>query len=96
MDKYYDSTNLFAPKKRLSERAPDFRGDVELSPELCEYIVRRYKSGEQPVIGVSLWRKQGAQAGEYFKCKVKEGWKPDAAKESAPPKKEYSDEEIPF
>ena len=40
--KYYDSTNLFSPRIK-TDRSPDFRGDVELSAELCAYIMNKVK-----------------------------------------------------
>jgi len=88
--KYYDSTNLFAPRNR-TEKSPDYRGDVELSAELCAYIAGKVKNGETPKIEISMWTKRG-QYGDYFNCRIKQGWE----KTFTPKKQEISDDEIPF
>jgi hypothetical protein len=90
--KYYDSANLFSPRVK-TDRSPDFRGDVELSAELCAYITNKVKHGETPKLSLSMWTKQG-RSGEYFNCKVRQGWEPDNAPK--PPPKEDDLADIPF
>lgn len=90
--KYYDSANLFAPRVQ-TDRSPNFRGDVELSAELCAYISTKVRSGETPKLSLSLWSKQG-RSGEYFNCKVRQGWEPDESKKASPP--QVDDSDIPF
>jgi hypothetical protein len=90
--KYYDSANLFSPRVK-TDRSPDFRGDVELSAELCAYITNKVKHGETPKLSLSMWTKQG-RSGEYFNCKVRQGWEQEVSKKApAPP---VDDSEIPF
>ena len=90
--KYYDSANLFSPRIK-TDRSPDFRGDVELSAELCAYITNKVKHGETPKLSLSMWTKQG-RSGEYFNCKVLQGWEQEESKKApAPP---VDDSEIPF
>ena len=90
--KYYDSANLFSPRVK-TDRSPDFRGDVELSAELCAYITNKVKHGETPKLSLSMWTKQG-RSGEYFNCKVRQVWEPDNAPK--PPPKEDDLADIPF
>jgi hypothetical protein len=90
--KYYDSANLFSPRVK-TDRSPDFRGDVELSAELCAYITNKVKHGETPKLSLSMWTKQGRN-GEYFNCKVRQGWEPDNAPKTAPQQDDLSD--VPF
>jgi hypothetical protein len=90
--KYYDSANLFSPRVK-TDRSPDFRGDVELSAELCAYITNKVKHGETPKLSLSMWTKQG-RSGEYFNCKVRQGWEPDNAPKPAPQQDDLSD--VPF
>jgi hypothetical protein len=90
--KYYDSANLFSPRIK-TDRSPDFRGDVELSAELCAYITNKVKHGETPKLSLSMWTKQG-RSGEYFNCKVRQGWEPDNAPKPAPQQDDLSD--VPF
>jgi hypothetical protein len=91
--KYYDSANLFSPRIK-TDRSPDYRGDVELSAELCAYIVNKVKHGETPKISLSMWAKEG-RSGQYYNCKVRQGWEQNEAKKSQPvPPEDLSD--IPF
>jgi len=90
--KYYDSANLFSPRVK-TDRSPDFRGDVELSAELCAYITNKVKHGETPKLSLSMWTKQG-RSGEYFNCKVRQGWEPDNAPKPPPQEDDLAD--IPF
>lgn len=90
--KYYDSANLFSPRVK-TDRSPDFRGDVELSAELCAYITNKVKHGETPKLSLSMWTKQG-RSGEYFNCKVRQGWEPDNAPKPPPQEDDLSD--VPF
>lgn len=88
--KYYDSGALFSPRVK-TENAPDFRGDIELSADLCSYITRKAKSGEDVKINIALWSKQG-QYGEYFSAKLSQ---PYERKEEQRPKV-VDDSDIPF
>jgi len=90
--KYYDSANLFSPRVK-TDRSPDFRGDVELSAELCAYITNKVKHGETPKLSLSMWTKQG-RSGEYFNCKVRQGWEQEGSKKAPAPPVDESD--IPF
>jgi hypothetical protein len=90
--KYYDSGALFTPRVK-TENAPDFRGDIELSAELCSYISRKAKSGEEVKINIALWSKQG-QYGEYFSAKLKQAWERNEEQRPAP--KPIDDDAIPF
>ena len=88
--KYYDVGGLFPPKIK-SANAPDYRGDIELSPELCSYIARKAKNGEEVKISIGLWPKQW-QYGEYFSAKITQ---PFERKEEPRPKV-IDDSDIPF
>lgn len=88
--KYYDSGALFSPRVK-TENAPSFRGDIELSAELCAYISRKAKHGEDVKINIALWEKQG-QYGEYFSAKITQ---PFERKEEPRPKV-IDDSDIPF
>jgi hypothetical protein len=90
--KYYDSANLFSPRIK-TDRSPDYRGDVELSAELCAYIVNKVKHGETPKISLSMWAKEG-RSGQYYNCKVRQGWEQDEAKKAPPAP--IDDSDIPF
>lgn len=85
---YYDSAALFSPRVK-SENGPDFRGDIELSAELCAYILSKANAGEDVKLNIALWSKQ-SQYGEYFSAKIKQAW------EGKKPVKQIDDEEIPF
>lgn len=91
--KYYDSANLFSPRTK-TDRSPDYRGDVELSTELCAYIAKKVRDGETPKLSLSMWAKQG-RSGEYFNCKVRQGWEPDSAP-SKPAPEPIDDADVPF
>jgi hypothetical protein len=90
--KYYDSANLFSPRVK-TDRSPDFRGDVELSAELCAYITNKVKNGETPKLSLSMWTKQG-RSGEYFNCKVRQGWEKEESNKTPAP--QVDDSDIPF
>ncbi len=84
---YLDQGNLFSPRSR-TEYTPEYRGDIDLSPELCGYIAQQASAGQAVKIQASLWSKQG-QSGTYMKCKVS---KPYQRQEQAG----GHDEPVPF
>lgn len=90
--KYYDSGALFSPRVK-TENAPDYRGDIELSTELCAFITRKARAGEDVKINIALWSKQG-QYGEYFSAKLKQAWERNEEQRPAP--KVVDDSDIPF
>jgi hypothetical protein len=65
---------------------------VELSAELCAYITNKVKHGETPKLSLSMWSKEG-RSGQYYNCKVRQGWEPDNAKPVSDP---IDDSNIPF
>jgi hypothetical protein len=90
--KYYDTTNLFSPRAK-TDRSPDFRGDVELSAELCAYIASKVKHGDAPKLSIALWTKQG-RYGEYFGCRVSQSLFQEEPKKATPAPVDDSD--VPF
>lgn len=96
--KYYDLANMFSVKKTV-ETSPDFRGDAELSEQLCAYIVDTVKAGGTPKISLSAWVKQG-KYGEFLGCRISQSFGRDehtskpASKFSSRVKNDDSD--IPF
>lgn len=96
--KYYDLANMFSVKKTVAA-SPDFKGDAELSEELCAYIVDTVKAGGTPKISLSAWVKQG-KYGEFLGCRISQSFGRDettskpASKFSSRVKNDDSD--IPF
>ncbi len=90
--KYYDIGGLFPPKIK-SENSPDFRGDIELSAELCAYISRKAKNGEDVKISIGLWPKQW-KYGEYYSAKLSQPF--ERRDEQRPAPKPIDDDAIPF
>jgi hypothetical protein len=96
--KYYDLANMFSVKKTV-ETAPDFKGDAELSEQLCAYIVDTVKAGGTPKISLSAWVKQG-KYGEFLGCRISQSFGRDAP--TSKPASKFSsrdkndDSDIPF
>ena len=96
--KYYDLANMFSVKKTV-ETAPDFKGDAELSEQLCAYIVDTVKAGGTPKISLSAWVKQG-KYGEFLGCRISQSFGRDET--TSKPTSKFSsrvkndDSDIPF
>ena len=96
--KYYDLANMFSVKKTV-ETSPDFRGDAELSEQLCAYIVDTVKAGGTPKISLSAWVKQG-KYGEFLGCRISQSFGRDES--TSKPASKFSsrvkndDSDIPF
>jgi len=86
--KYYDSGGLFAPRVKV-ENSPDFRGNIELSQELCAYIKRKSELGEDVKINIAVWTKNG-RIGKYLSAQITQGWG------DTNERKFTSDDSIPF
>lgn len=58
-DKIYPTSISLWRVQSENERAPVYRGTVEVTPELMEYLAKQFDAGnEKAVVDVSLWRNE--------------------------------------
>lgn len=63
METKINSGSIFKNDKKTADNQPDYRGKINVEGKMWE---------------ISLWVKEGQQAGKYFSAAIKEPWvKPD-------------------
>ncbi len=87
METKINSGSIFKNDKKTADNQPDYRGKINVDGKIWE---------------ISLWVKEGQQAGKYFSAAIKEPWvKPDEVQALAKPVQtnlmnETDDDGLPF
>lgn len=63
--KYLDSGALFANDRKQSDKAPDWKGDVELSVDLLKKLAVEVKAGNPAKLSIAGWNR-AAKNGKTF------------------------------
>lgn len=98
MAQYPNSGAIFRNRDKSNDRAPDWRGDVELDAELLKSLIAVAKARQPIKLSIAGWEKEGNKAGTFISVKV-EMPRAKAAPEARPkasPVGSYDDDEIPF
>jgi uncharacterized protein (DUF736 family) len=84
METKINSGSIFKNDKKTADNQPDYRGKINVDGKIWE---------------ISLWVKEGQQAGKYFSAAIKEPWvKPDDSIQPQTKNKTIVDEDddLPF
>lgn len=95
--------NFFQDTDKKQENYPDWRGDVELTPELVQYIAQ--SQGGPLTLRLAGWWKKGPKAGDYISVRIEppmapksqtgpSGGRPTGYQKPQP--QEDLDDDIPF
>tara|TARA_R110000851_G_scaffold89955_1_gene196235 strand:- start:152 stop:499 length:348 start_codon:yes stop_codon:yes gene_type:complete len=64
---YPPSGTLFEAKTRLSDRSPDYTGQLELPPEVVDDLAKQIKDGaRKPKLSIIGWKKVSSKSGKPF------------------------------
>jgi|688.fasta_scaffold340743_1 uncharacterized protein (DUF736 family) len=64
-NKYLDSGALFANDRKQNEKAPDWKGDVELSVDVLKKLAVEAKEGKPAKLSIAGWNR-AAKNGKTF------------------------------
>lgn len=98
MAQYPNSGAIFRNRDKSNDRAPDWRGDVELDTELLKELIAVAKNRQPIKLSIAGWEKEGQKAGTFISVKVempRAKAAPEARAKSSPVGS-YDDDEIPF
>ena len=98
MAQYPNSGAIFRNRDKSNDRAPDWRGDVELDTELLKELIAIAKNRQPIKLSIAGWEKEGQKAGTFISVKVeipRAKAAPEARAKSSPVGS-YDDDEIPF
>ena len=85
-----NSGSLFNVKEKRNPNWPDIRGDIFVSRDLLESVMKQ--DGDLVKIAVSAWRKESKSGTKYLSLSVSEPYE----KKEAPVQSSQDDEDAPF
>ena len=68
-NKYLNSGALFINNRKTNEKAPDFKGDVEVSADLVSYLVTQLKEGKPAKIDIAGWNRASSKGTQFISVK---------------------------
>ena len=80
-NKYLDSGALFLNNRKTNEKAPDWKGDIELSTDVVSYLVKQLKEGQPAKLDFAGWNRTSSKGTNFLSVKVSA---PFQAKQQAP------------
>jgi hypothetical protein len=75
MSGYPPSGILWPNRNKLTDRHPDYTGDIEFSNEVVESLYNQMKQGAVPKASISGWKRE-SQAGNKFMSITAKLWTP--------------------
>jgi uncharacterized protein (DUF736 family) len=70
MAQYPNSGAIFRNRDKTNDKAPDWRGDVELDTDLLKALIAVAKSRQPIKLSIAGWEKEGNKAGTFVSLKV--------------------------
>jgi len=78
---------LFRENKKTNEKAPDWKGHIELDAALLQKLVQLYKDRKPIKLEVSGWDSTSNKGASYIGLQVKEPYERAESREQAPPRR---------
>ena len=69
-NKYLDSGALFANDRKQNLKAPEWKGDIEISPELLKALATELKAGNPAKISLAGWNKVSKNGNTFISIKA--------------------------
>ena len=68
-NKYLDSGALFVNDRKQSDKAPDWKGDVELSVNLLKHLTDQAKAGRPAKVSIAGWNRAAKNGATFIGLK---------------------------
>jgi hypothetical protein len=78
-NKYLDSGALFANDRKQNLKAPEWKGEIEISPELLKKLAMELKSGNPTKISLAGWNKVSKNGNTFISIKASPPYVPQQA-----------------
>jgi len=85
-----DDTGVLFQNREKQGKQPDYTGRIQLSKDLLRGLVAGLNDGNDAIVEVAGWKKQGPKAGEFLSLSAQL-----PRKKEAKPEADFEDE-IPF
>lgn len=69
-NKYLDSGALFLNNRKTHEKAPDWKGDIELSTDVISYLVKQLKEGKPAKLDFAGWNRTSSKGTSFLSLKA--------------------------
>lgn len=92
--KYYGGV-LFMNDRKDNERAPDLRGEIEISPDMLKSLVEKFKAQEPLKMELAGWMKQSAKGTKFYSLKASEPRQQMQQRSQAPRDRDIMDDAKP-
>jgi len=66
---------LFANDRKTNDKAPDYRGNLEISRDLLKILVEQAKAGEKISMDVAGWKKTTKSGSTFLSIKADKPYK---------------------
>jgi hypothetical protein len=96
MAQYPNSGAIFRNRDKSNDKAPDWRGDVELDTDLLKSLIALAKNRQPIKLSIAGWEKEGNKAGTFISVKMEIPRAKAAPETKSSPVGSYDDDEIPF
>lgn len=70
MEKQYTDSGILFANQKQSEKAPDFKGDIEFSAEVVKYLVDNLKAGKPAKLDLAGWHRKSAKGTQFISLKA--------------------------
>jgi uncharacterized protein (DUF736 family) len=83
-NKYLNSGALFTNNNKTSDKAPDFKGDIELDSELVGQLAAAMRDGKPMKLDLAGWRRTSSKGTTFLSVKVSKPYERTGGSTSAP------------
>lgn len=94
MTQYPPGGVLFPNDRKANEKAPDFKGNLELDQALADEIAQQLRANPRAKLEIAGWRKS-KNGKEFVSLRVQPPYKRESTQNAAPAT-QPPDDEIPF
>lgn len=84
MEKQYTDSGILFANKKQSDKAPDFKGEVELSAEVVKYLIDNLKGGKPAKLDLAGWHRTSAKGTQFISLKASKPYVRDGAPANRP------------
>lgn len=78
-NKYLDTGALFANDRKQNEKAPDWKGDIEISADLIKKLAAEIKAGNPAKISLAGWNRVAKNGKAFLSIKASTPYAPQQA-----------------
>lgn len=87
MEKNYTDSGILFVNKAQNDKAPSFKGDIELSAEVVKFLVENLRAGKPAKLELAGWNKTSSKGTQFISLKLSKPYLRDGAPANKPASK---------